>query len=774
MKICCCTLLGAVLATFGLRAEFVDRSGLTQQGELEAYVKAQGRTLAEGVYTVSRDLTIAGDETDRNGLSLAGKQVVIDVAPNVTLTVQGTNAIGRTGAGAGIHTSKGELLMLTGAGKVVVSGGNAARGTAGGDGGSPEWAEASVKLAAGGKGGDGGGGAGAAIGTPGGEGGVGAPGALPWVTNVTMAEILDKHDVPAEAVPEWIGKSPSSYGGNGQEFDVMNCSVLVCGQVNLVLTPGQTNTEENACGQCGSSLFKPVPGTDPVLYAAVGGGGGGGGGGNGQGAFPCGQGGAGGAGGGGGGSGALSCGKEGAFFSSAGDPLPIDPASAPHGGGGEGGALLGLTASEEASSVDVQVSSDTRSRFSGGPGSEAGETIEPHTTTAVMCSSGATVVATLGIVETQKPGSDVWGTGKIAFTDPDGVLASACPAAQDVFYRVPYAPIAPMTTTSGLRVSGWKTADDGVEVFDRNGQPVIEKWPWGTGKAVVPVLPSRHDRMLAISVNGQPIDDSTPEGASGTGWRYDTTAGILHLTGKGGEYRLSGTNEFGDVAVSVEANCTVSLDHLRLTALSNVLDGVIMIASGVEAELKCLGDGNLLSAGDVVGLTGVCCPLGARLTVSGPTGLYQYAPPEDYAEAMGSWSYAEGLDAGTPAQLVVRGGLRAAAIGGVTEQAACGRLTFADCILDLGNGGGANLLGCALDGTNRLTRAELRQCRPIVIGRTVSMRIADVRLPVVPAPHDPAGLPLYYQGSPHFIWLPAGRCFVGEAAQPIDVRHDTP
>ena len=104
--------------------------------------------------------------------------------PNgVTLTVNGGNASGTEGAGAGIRVDPGSTLVVTGEGTLNVTGGNAANGGKGGDwrkngswDGSADVGSSHVDTTGGGHGGAGGGGASPAIGGIGGNGGNGGNG----------------------------------------------------------------------------------------------------------------------------------------------------------------------------------------------------------------------------------------------------------------------------------------------------------------------------------------------------------------------------------------------------------------------------------------------------------------------------------------------------------------------------------------------------------------------------------------------------------------------
>ena len=103
--------------------------------------------------------------------------VYIYMPHSFSVTCEGANASGQTGAGAGIELTSGNSLILLGKGTVNATGGNAANGGNGGKGvdSGGTWNE-STSTGSGGSGGYGGGGAGAGIGTHGGNGGNGGAG----------------------------------------------------------------------------------------------------------------------------------------------------------------------------------------------------------------------------------------------------------------------------------------------------------------------------------------------------------------------------------------------------------------------------------------------------------------------------------------------------------------------------------------------------------------------------------------------------------------------
>ena len=132
-------------------------------------------TLSSGTYYVNSDVSYTGG-TGQSALVIAsGETVYIYVRSGATLTCTGGAGSGTAGGGAGIEVPSGATLYLLGEGTVNVTGGDAARGGNGGDGGHAYSTSGSFNLeghvGTGGNGGNGGGGAGAGIGTRGGNGG---------------------------------------------------------------------------------------------------------------------------------------------------------------------------------------------------------------------------------------------------------------------------------------------------------------------------------------------------------------------------------------------------------------------------------------------------------------------------------------------------------------------------------------------------------------------------------------------------------------------------
>ena len=138
-----------------------------------------GATGTTKYYYLKKSLNFTNSTAGGSGLKIQGT-VYLYLPAGISITCQGANASGSTGAGAGIELSSGNTLYIIGGGTgttVMATGGNAADGSNGGngtwaEGGSGSW----TRTGAGGTGGDGGGGAGAGIGTRGGAGGSGGSG----------------------------------------------------------------------------------------------------------------------------------------------------------------------------------------------------------------------------------------------------------------------------------------------------------------------------------------------------------------------------------------------------------------------------------------------------------------------------------------------------------------------------------------------------------------------------------------------------------------------
>ena len=129
-----CTFLCLLLAMAALPV--FPRSAYADTTKVEDIGQTAGKTLQDGViYTVNSSRTISGSAGQSALVVAANATAVIYVAERTTLTVQGGNASGTTGAGAGIQLGSGSKLIVTGDGDLVAHGGNAANGGDGATGG---------------------------------------------------------------------------------------------------------------------------------------------------------------------------------------------------------------------------------------------------------------------------------------------------------------------------------------------------------------------------------------------------------------------------------------------------------------------------------------------------------------------------------------------------------------------------------------------------------------------------------------------------------------
>ena len=132
-------------------------------------------------YLATYDRSFTNSTVGGSGLTILGT-VYLFISSGNQITCTGAHASGTTGAGAGVELTAGNTLYLIGSGKLVATGGNAANGINGQNGGDASFVDTSrkewIRSGDGGNGGDGGGGAGAGIGTRGGTGGTGGAGGV--------------------------------------------------------------------------------------------------------------------------------------------------------------------------------------------------------------------------------------------------------------------------------------------------------------------------------------------------------------------------------------------------------------------------------------------------------------------------------------------------------------------------------------------------------------------------------------------------------------------
>ena len=165
------------LAAFAL-VPFMAEAGFTRSQTIgmTSRRKLEGNT----VYLVTSDLEIRASSGFSAFSMDANSTSVLYVATGKTLTLQGGNASGTTGAGAGIEIPSSSLLIITGGGTIKATGGKGANGSSGGNGGDGKVVDDDDdphdeygRAGKGGNGGSGGGGAGAGIGGKGGDAGKG-------------------------------------------------------------------------------------------------------------------------------------------------------------------------------------------------------------------------------------------------------------------------------------------------------------------------------------------------------------------------------------------------------------------------------------------------------------------------------------------------------------------------------------------------------------------------------------------------------------------------
>ena len=244
------------------------------------------RELTSGTYEITESFAYVAPMGE-SALKIAdGATVTLDIPWGVTVALRGGDAVGMTGAGAGIEVPTLATLKVTGDGKLVACGGKAANGADGfaGGNGSGDKDTGYFTSGAGGAGGAGGGGAGAGIGGRGGAGGAGGAGGES-VTSYNWEHTDRDGNAGRKGGDGWVGGACGTVSLEG------TMTVVVCG--------GAAGAADGAGGHVGDEFI-----TDgSTYYFGAYGGGGGGSGAKGGAAQDIGGGGGGGFGGGGGGSG---------------------------------------------------------------------------------------------------------------------------------------------------------------------------------------------------------------------------------------------------------------------------------------------------------------------------------------------------------------------------------------------------------------------------------------------------------------------------------------
>ena len=220
-----------------------------------------GKTLgvagATKYYYVTTSISFTNSNAGGSGLTILGT-VYLFVPYGVTVTCEGADADGATGAGAGIELKAGNSLILLGQGAVSATGGNAANGCNGtnGENASYDSNEGAAWVGGNGHGGNGGGGAGAGIGTRGGTGGDGG--------RAPESEIYYQ---------TWVEDGvPGNDGSAGQTADAMG-SLYVSNDFTVNATGGSQGSAGTA-GSAGKSYL--LVGSNDYSFPGGGGGGAGG------------------------------------------------------------------------------------------------------------------------------------------------------------------------------------------------------------------------------------------------------------------------------------------------------------------------------------------------------------------------------------------------------------------------------------------------------------------------------------------------------------------
>jgi hypothetical protein len=236
----------------------------TTQGKILG--AAQSGSNVTSYYYVTKSLHFTNNRTDNDDIGNSGLKihgtVYLYVPAGLTITCEGANADGRTGAGAGIELASGNTLYIIGGGTVNATGGSAENGRNGGDGTNADGSSGKwTRTGAGGSGGNGGGGAGAGIGTRGGTGGTGGAGG--------GSNYYDdgKEDDAFRGTDGSNGTGGGSAGAMG--------TLYVANGTTVNATGGAAGTSGGAGGSCGRGYV--YDGYSYNVTVAAGGGGGGGG-----------------------------------------------------------------------------------------------------------------------------------------------------------------------------------------------------------------------------------------------------------------------------------------------------------------------------------------------------------------------------------------------------------------------------------------------------------------------------------------------------------------
>jgi len=433
---------------------------LTKRGEL---ANRESDNLEDGtIYDVSSNLTLSASAGSSMLRVLSTNVVAINIKSGVTLTLNGGNATGTTGAGAAISVAPNATLYIVGDGTLVATGGAAANGGNGSNGGdaSKEWSVYNLTYlflnGAGGDGGSGGGGAGAGIGGGGGGGATAGTGAA-QSSSVRYSE--HGENFPADGEEGGAGEDGSDGDACGSVFILGDVTVRVNGGA-----AGSAGSESRTWGE-----NEDVIATDD--WHAGGGGPGGAGGGGGA-AMAIGGGGGGGGAGGGGGSGSYVVVDDDNTYKAS----NIDGGHGGNGGGGSvgGGGTRGSGEASVGHDNYDEPSHPTSYSGAGGVGGIGGAQGGGGNFYAMSSASLDVSPSRTAMEPTALWGSTNVLTASTVTFMSDGSEGSAVGTAQTSLMFEP--PEAPTVAKDGYVFLGYYTAD-GVQFYDANYNCAYTVWP---------------------------------------------------------------------------------------------------------------------------------------------------------------------------------------------------------------------------------------------------------------------------------------------------------
>ena len=522
--------LGAVLTSLWCATA---QAGFTLSEMLDS--TSAGKTLLNGVvYAVSENLTLSAG-AGVSALKVAeNSTAVIYVPRGMGLVVNGGNASGATGAGAGIEVPSSSTLVITGGGTIIATGGNAADGGNGENGINASLDYYNTTAGTGGNGGAGGGGGAAGVGGRGGAGGSAGQRDC-WESQVATTDSSSyDHDGP-----------DGGNGGNGGNGGSAG-TVYLLGSMTLDARAGSASTTGGSKGSNGSGK------NDYWWYSfRVGGGGGGAGGGSGGAPqYTLGGGGAGGGGGGAGGNG-------GRLYTTQGGAAENHPNGA-GGAYGKGNANGEGHDREARGWTEVVLGSTRRYGGYGGYGGAVGSVGGSGSfyrdfwpTTFDGFAADFSSVTTHSSIEYTITFSDSWRTNetrsaKLGYALPEALI----PPARD-----------------NLMFLGWFTEQDGGTMYyNARGSAMKNEYDYAGNLTLYAHWMVQDASRVAVTVN----DDGIVAGVdkSGRGWNYSALDGILTLTSDLTTYSILGEESNGNIRIVTEEWSSIGLHGLVLDTSS--------------------------------------------------------------------------------------------------------------------------------------------------------------------------------------------------------------